>query len=382
MSEDLYGLLGVAKDADEKTLKSAYRKAAMQYHPDRNPGDAEAEKRFKEISQAYAILSDPQKRSAYDRFGMAAFQGGMDGARADAFGAQFGASFADVFDDLFGEFVGGRGGRARRGGPQRGSDLRYDLEITLEEAFSGRDVEVEFTTRTTCETCNGSGAAPGSKPQTCDMCGGAGRVRMTQGFFTVERTCPRCQGRGVVITDPCKDCGGAGRKETKRKLSVTIPPGVDDGTRIRISGEGEAGPKGGPAGDLYVFIALAPHDIFERDGPNLFCTAPVSMVDAALGGEAEIPVIDGARAKVKIADGAQSGQRFRLRGKGMPSVRNQKRGDLIVELVVETPVNLTDRQKELLRQFAAESDGDTHHPAKSGFLKRAKAFWDSVRPHA
>lgn len=375
MSEDLYDLLGVGRAADEKALKSAYRKAAMKWHPDKNPGDAEAEKKFKKVTQAYEILGDPQKRAVYDRHGMAAFAQGGPGGGAGGFG---GADFADVFNDIFGDFMGGR--QRRRGGPRRGSDLRYDLQIDLEDAYAGKTAEVKATTRVTCEVCGGTGAAEGSSLETCRTCGGAGRIRATQGFFTMERTCHVCQGEGQVVSDPCRACGGQGRVDKERTLGIQIPPGVDDGTRIRLAGEGEAGPKGGPAGDLYVFLSVRPHEIFERDGMDLFCAAPVGMAEAALGGEVEVPIIDGGRSRVKLSPGVQSGKRYRLKGKGMPSIQGGPMGDLYVELMVETPVNLTERQKELLREFA-EAGGD-NSPGASSFLRRAKAFWDSVKPNA
>lgn len=375
MSEDLYDILGVDRGADEKTLKSAYRKAAMKWHPDRNPGDEKAEKKFKEASQAYEILSDPQKRAAYDRHGMAAFQNGAGGG--DPFAQGFaGANFADVFNDIFGDMMGAR----RRRGPRRGADLRYDLEIELEDAFFGTTADIDIPTRVACETCEGSGAAEGAKPVTCGTCGGAGRIRATQGFFTMERTCHVCHGQGRTISDPCRDCGGQGRVEQTRNLSVKIPRGVDDGTRIRLAGEGEAGPPGGATGDLYVFIAVRPHEIFERDGAHLHCQAPVDMVEAALGGEFDAPTIDGGRSKVKLSPGVQTGKRYRLKGKGMPALQSDRRGDLYVELFVETPVQLTERQKELLRAFAEEGDGRGNSPTKTSFLDRAKRFWDSVRP--
>ena len=371
---DYYEVLGVAREADDKQLKSAYRKLAMKYHPDQNPGDTEAEEKFKEVGEAYAILSDAQQRAAYDRFGHAAFENGGGGG-----GSPFGAGVnpEDIFQDLFSQVfgAGGFGGR-RRGGPQRGADLRYDLEITLEEAFAGKDETIHVPQAVTCTTCDGTGAAEGYEPETCDMCEGTGRVRAQQGFFTMERTCPRCSGKGTIIRKPCPTCGGTGQTREERKLSVKIPAGVESGMRIRLSGEGESGAAGGPRGDLYIFVDVVEHDIFERDGPNLYCRAPVPMATAALGGDIEIPTIDGGRTRVAIPEGAQTGRRLRLRGKGMPSVRQSgQTGDLYVEMFVETPRNLTARQKEILREFCAETGSDCH-PESEGFLGRIKRFWN------
>ena len=373
---DYYDVLGVARDADEKTLKSAYRKLAMKFHPDQNPGDTEAEDKFKEVGEAYAVLSDADKRAAYDRFGHAAFENGMGGGGG---GNPFGAGInpEDIFQDLFSQVFGANGfNQRRRGGPQRGADLRYDLEITLAEAFAGKDETIHVPQAVTCKTCEGSGAAPGTEPETCDMCHGAGRVRAQQGFFTMERTCPRCSGKGKTIKKPCKDCGGAGQVREERKLNVKIPAGVESGMRIRLAGEGEPGANGGGRGDLYIFVDVVEHDIFERDGPNLYCRAPVPMVTAALGGEIEIPTIDGGRARVVVPEGAQTGRKLRLRGKGMPSVRQSgQTGDLFVEMFVETPRNLTPRQKDLLREFCDCTHADCH-PESEGFLGRIKRFWN------
>lgn len=373
---DYYEVLGVDRSVDEKALKSAYRKLAMKYHPDQNAGDTSAEEKFKEVGEAYAILSDAQKRAAYDRYGHAAFEnGGMGGG--NPFG-QGGGNPEDIFQDLFSQVFGGGGGFAsgrRRSGPQRGADLRYDLEITLEEAFYGKDETIHVPQAVTCRPCEGSGAAPGTKPETCETCGGHGRVRAQQGFFTMERTCHICQGRGQIIRKPCKTCGGHGQVKEERKLQVKIPAGVESGMRIRLSGEGEPGTSGGPKGDLYIFVEVVEHDIFERDGPNLYCRAPVPMTTAALGGEIDIPTIDGGRARVAIPEGAQTGRKLRLRSKGMPSVRaNGQTGDLYVEMFVETPQNLTARQKELLRQFYDCSGADCH-PESEGFLGKIKRFW-------
>ncbi|TCK30112.1 molecular chaperone DnaJ [Ancylobacter aquaticus] len=373
---DYYELLEVTKTCSDGELKSSYRKLAMKWHPDKNPGNGDAELRFKEISQAYEVLKDPQKRAAYDRFGHAAFDGGMGAPGGPGFGSDFASTFSDIFDDLFGMSGGRRGGASGggRGGRERGADLRYNMEITLEEAFSGKDATIRLPTSIICETCTGTGAKPGTQPTTCRTCSGSGRIRQAQGFFTLERTCPTCQGRGQVIEDPCPACDGAGRTTKERTLEVGIPAGVEDGTRIRLGNEGEAGVRGGPPGDLYIFLSLAPHDFFQRDGADLFCRAPISMVTAALGGTCEVPTIDGETTKVKIPDGTQSGKRFRLSGKGMPVLRSRTRGDMYVQVVVETPQNLTRRQRELLSEFDAECSKDTH-PESSGFFARVKDFF-------
>lgn len=370
---DYYEILGVQKDADEKTLKSAFRKLAMQFHPDRNPGDAEAEQRFKELNEAYQALADPQKRAAYDRFGHDAFTQG--GAGGPGFGNDFSDFMSDIFENFFGE-TRGRGGR-QGGGRERGADLRYNLEIGLEEAFQGKTESIVLPTSVSCEACSGTGAKPGSKPRACPTCAGHGRVRAQQGFFTVERTCPNCHGRGEVIDDPCGSCGGAGRVTRERTLSVNIPAGVEDGTRIRLAGEGEAGLRGGPAGDLYIFLSIKPHQFFQRDGADLFSRVPISMVTAALGGEFTTPTIDGSDAKVKIPAGTQTGKQFRLRGKGMPVLRSREVGDLYIQVVIETPQNLTKRQRDLLEEFEAECSKETH-PESTGFLSRVREFFDGL----
>ncbi len=382
-----YEILEVERTANEGELKSAFRKAAMQHHPDRNPGDPEAEKRFKECNEAYSILSDPQKRAAYDRYGHAGLGGGGGGGAG--FGGFQDASdiFSDVFGDVFGEMFGG-GGR-RSGGPQRGQDLRYDLEITLEQAFTGAEVNLKVPSTQTCDTCDGSGAKPGTQPTTCQTCAGHGRVRASQGFFSIERSCPRCGGQGRIITDPCRTCHGVGQVRKERTLQVRIPAGVDDGARIRLQGEGDAGQRGGPRGDLYIFLSLRPHELFTRDGLDLYCDTPVPMWMAVLGGEIEAPAMcpdgmksgdaDSCRAKVKVPEGAQSGDVVRLRGRGMPSLRGRERGDLLVSLKVETPVRLTARQKELMRELAATmATGDGHHPRQTGFFDKARRFWNGV----
>lgn len=375
---DYYETLGVARTATEADLKRAYRQMALKYHPDRNPGDAEAEARFKEVNEAYEVLKDPQKRAAYDQFGHQAFEAGMGGGRGGQAGFDF-SSFADVFDDLFGDFMGGGGGR-RRGASPRGADLRYNLAITLEEAFGGKKAQIRVPTSVTCEECRGSGSESGSEPVTCPTCRGAGRVRAQQGFFTVERTCPTCHGTGRTITNPCKGCAGSGRVEREKTLAVTIPPGVEDGTRIRLSGEGEAGIRGGQPGDLYIFVSVAPHRLFKRDGMHLFCRVPIPMTKAALGGQIEVPTIDGKRLRVAVPEGTQSGRQIRLKGKGMTELQGQARGDMFVELVVETPVNLTRRQQELLREFEKAGDGEGgHQPESEGFFARVKELWDDLR---
>jgi molecular chaperone DnaJ len=371
--QDYYELLGVSRSASADELKKAYRKLAMQYHPDRNPGDKDAEKRFKEVSEAYDVLKDDQKRAAYDRFGHAAFDGPGAG-RAGGFDFAQGG-FADIFEEMFGDFMGGNG---RRGGarsqPGRGADMRYNLEITLEDAFNGSQMTVRVPSSVTCEVCSGSGAEAGSQPVTCPTCSGSGRVRAQQGFFTVERTCPNCGGQGRVIKNPCRACSGSGRVRREKTLKVDVPAGVENGTRIRLAGEGEAGVRGAPNGDLYIFLSVKPHALFQRDGADLFCRAPISMAVAALGGPIEVPAIDGARARINLPAGTQSGARFRLRGKGMSVLRSTQRGDMYVEVQVETPVNLTKRQRELLEEFEREGGGSSS-PEAQGFFSRVKEFF-------
>jgi molecular chaperone DnaJ len=367
---DYYEVLGVARTATDVELKAAFRKLAMQHHPDRNPGDKDCEHRFKELNEAYDVLKDGDKRAAYDRFGHAAFEHGGGG---HGFGADFASSFADIFDDLFG--MGGRRGGGRSSGRERGADLRYNMEITLQEAFIGKAAQIRIPTSVTCEACSGSGAKPGTRPHACKTCNGQGRIRHAQGFFTLERTCPSCHGRGQVIEDPCPSCAGSGRVTRERMLSVNIPAGVEDGTRIRLAGEGEAGVRGGPAGDLYIFLSLSAHEFFQRDGADLHCRVPISMVTAALGGAFEVPTIDGGKTKVKVPEGTQSGRRFRLQSKGMPVLRSKQTGDMYVQVVVETPQSLTKRQKELLMEFEQMSSRDTH-PESAGFFARVKDFID------
>ena len=377
---DYYETLQVERQANEAELKSAFRKLAKKYHPDANQGDESAEKRFKEIGEAYEVLKDPQKRAAYDQYGHAAFEGGMGGGPgAQGFGADFGASMSDIFEDLFG--FGGAAGGTRpgggRGGRQRGDDLRYNMEITLEEAFKGKNAEINVPTPRTCATCKGSGAKKGTKPTSCRTCHGSGKVRAAQGFFTIERTCPDCHGHGEVIDSPCPDCRGTGRKVKERTLSVNIPAGVEDGTRIRLAGEGEAGTQSGPAGDLYIFLAIRQHQFFQRDGADLFCRVPIAMTTAGLGGQIEVPTVDGGRTRVKVPEGTESGKQFRLRGKGMPVLRTSKLGDMYIQVEVETPKNLTRKQKDLLRNFQ-KSCTDKNHPDSAGFFARVKEFWNSA----
>ena len=373
--KDFYETLGVSKDVDEKALKSAYRKLAMKYHPDRNPGDEAAEAKFKEVSEAYDTLKDAQKRAAYDRYGHAAFQNG--GGGGPGFGSDFSSSMSDIFEDIFGDFMGGAGGgRRERSSAMRGSDLRYNLEISLEDAFEGQTVDIDVPTLSECETCDGTGAKPGTGFSTCGTCQGHGKVRAAQGFFTIERTCPACHGRGETMDQPCTDCNGQGRKQKTRSLSVDVPQGIEDGTRIRLSGEGEAGMRGGPAGDLYIFVSIKPHDLFQRDGADLFCRVPISMTTAALGGEFEVPALGGGRAKVKVPQGTQAGQRVRLKGKGMPVLRSQQMGDLYIQMDVETPQNLSKRQRELLEEFEKLTTKE-NSPTSTGFFKKVKGLFEA-----
>ena len=375
---DYYEVLGVSKGANADEIKKGYRQKAKQLHPDRNSDNPNAEAEFKEANEAYEVLKDADKKAAYDRFGHAAFEGGMGGRPGGGGmggGGDFASAFSDVFDDLFGDMMGGRrGGGGQRA--ERGSDLRYSLRISLEDAFNGLQKTIQVTTAVGCDTCSGTGAESGAEPQNCPTCAGMGKVRASQGFFTVERACPTCSGMGQIIKNPCKSCGGAGRVEKERSLSVNIPPGVETGTRIRLSGEGEAGMRGGPTGDLYIFIEVAEHQLFQRDGSNLYCHVPVSMISAAMGGDIEVPTIDGGRSRVKIPSGSQSGRQMRLRGKGMPALRGGAAGDMMIELAVETPVNLTSRQKELLAEF--EKLSEENNPESSGFFKKVKSFWDDM----
>jgi len=378
--QDYYELLGLTKGASAEEIKKAYRKMAMQYHPDRNPGDAEAEAKFKDCSEAYEVLKDEQKRAAYDRFGHAAFEnGGAGGGGRGGAGFDFnfgGGGFADIFDEMFGDFMGGRRGGGGQTG--RGSDLRYNLEISLEEAFTGSQATVRVPTSVVCEGCSGTGAESGTQPISCPTCGGMGKVRAQQGFFTIERTCPSCHGAGRVIKDPCKVCNGAGRTRKEKNLQVNIPAGVEDGTRIRLAGEGEAGLRGAPPGDLYIFLAIAPHRFFQRDGANIHCRVPIPMTTASLGGVVEVPSIDGSRAKVTVPAGTQSGHQFRLKGKGMSVLRATQRGDMYVQAVVETPVNLNKKQQELLREFEKAGKEGTS-PESEGFFAKVKELWEDLK---
>ena len=381
MKVDYYETLGVVRTADDKVIKTAYRKLAMQYHPDRNPNDTEAERKFLELGEAYDVLKDPQKRAAYDRFGHSAFENGGGGAGGgfNGFGGGgFGAGgFADIFEDIFGDVMGG--GRNRRsGGRERGADLRYNMEVTLEEAYAGKTAQISVPSSMSCEECTGTGAKKGTQPVTCTTCGGAGRVRVAQGFFSVERTCHTCNGRGQMIKDPCPKCDGAGRISQERNLSVNIPAGIEDGTRIRLTGEGEAGTRGGPSGDLYIFLSIKPHEFFQRDGSDLYCKVPISMATAALGGQFEVATLDGTQTRVKVPEGTQNGKQFRLKGKGMPVLRQQMTGDLYIQIAIETPQNLSKRQRELLEEFEKISSTE-NSPQSTGFFSRMKDFFEVIR---
>jgi len=372
---DYYEVLGVERGADEADIKKAYRRVAMKHHPDRNAGDAESEEKFKEANEAYEVLSDAQKRATYDQFGHA----GIEGQGQGGFGGGGGANFSDIFGDVFGDIFGAAAGRGRSG-PQRGADLRYNLEIDLEDAVQGSTVKIRVPTLENCEECNGSGARKGSTPVSCTTCGGAGQIRMQQGFFSVQQTCPNCRGKGKMIKDPCGSCHGRGRVEKQKTLSVKIPPGVDTGDRIRLAGEGEAGPDGGGAGDLYVQVAVRPHNIFQRDGKHLYTEVPISFTDAALGGELEVPTLEG-RVKLRVPPETQTGKLFRLRGKGVKPVRGGTVGDLLCRVVVETPVNLTKKQKDLLTEFQASlsESNQKHSPRKTSWFEGVKSFFDEMK---
>ena len=371
---DYYDVLGVPKGSEQEALKKAYRSKAKELHPDRNSDNPNAEAQFKEVNEAYEVLKDADKKAAYDRYGHAAFEGG-GGGQGFGGGGDFSSAFSDVFDDLFGDFMGGgRGGRQQQ---SRGSDLRYNLSISLAEAFAGLQKTINVPSAVSCGACNGSGAAGGSSPTTCPTCSGLGKVRATQGFFTVERGCPTCSGVGQIIKNPCSSCGGQGTQKKDRALNVNVPPGVETGTRIRLAGEGETGPRGGVSGDLYIFIEVSKHKIFERDGLNLFCRVPVSMAKASLGGEVEVPTIDGGRSRVRIPAGSQSGRQMRLKGKGMPAIKTSQKGDMFIEMAVETPVNLTVRQKELLEEF--EQLSEDNNPETNSFFSSVKTFWESMK---
>jgi molecular chaperone DnaJ len=373
--QDFYETLGVSRTADADELKRAYRKLAMQYHPDRNPGDQSAEQKFKDINEAYDVLKDEQKRAAYDRFGHAAFENGGRGPGDFGFAGGFPGDIGEIFEHVFGM----AGGRRTQAGPARGSDLRYNLEVSLEDAYRGKQTTIRVTTFAHCDTCKGSGAEPGSRPITCRTCQGHGRVRRQQGFFTLEQTCPTCQGAGQTIEKPCKSCGGQGRVRREKTLSVNIPPGVEDGTRIRLAGEGEAGPRGAAAGDLYIFVGITAHPIFQRDGANIFCRVPIPFTTAALGGTIEVPTVEGTRTRVTVPAGTQSGHQFRLRGKGMTVLRSPARGDMYIQAVIETPVNLNKRQQELLREFEKAGDNGKTHPESEGFFAKVKEFFEDLR---
>jgi molecular chaperone DnaJ len=371
---DYYDVLGVPKGSEQEALKKAYRSKAKELHPDRNSDNPNAEAQFKEVNEAYEVLKDAEKKAAYDRYGHAAFEGG-GGGQGFGGGGDFSSAFSDVFDDLFGDFMGGgRGGRQQQ---SRGSDLRYNLSISLAEAFAGLQKTINVPSAVSCGSCNGSGAAGGSSPTTCPTCSGLGKVRATQGFFTVERGCPTCSGVGQIIKNPCSSCGGQGTQKKDRALNVNVPPGVETGTRIRLAGEGETGPRGGVSGDLYIFIEVSKHKIFERDGLNLFCRVPVSMAKASLGGDLEVPTIDGGRSRVRIPAGSQSGRQMRLKGKGMPAIKTVQKGDMFIEMAVETPVNLTARQKELLEEF--EQLSEDNNPETNSFFSSVKTFWESMK---
>ena len=373
---DFYETLGVSKGASDKDLKSAFRRLAMKYHPDKNPDDTDAERRFKEINEAYETLKDPQKRAAYDQFGHAAFEQGGPGGFGGGFGGGAGG-FSDIFEDIFGEMMGGGRSRRNSGGRERGADLRYNMEITLEEAFAGKTAQIRVPTSVQCEECSGSGAKPGSQPVTCATCHGSGRVRASQGFFSVERTCPTCHGRGETISDPCPKCSGQGRVTEERSLSVNIPAGIEDGTRIRLAGEGEAGLRSGPSGDLYIFLSVKPHEFFQRDGADLYCIVPISMTTAALGGQFDVVTLDGAKTRVKVPEGTQAGRQFRLKSKGMPVLRSSQTGDLYIQISIETPQRLTKKQRELLEEFEALSSHD-NNPESHGFFSKMRHFFDTL----
>lgn len=368
---DFYEVLGVARTAGEDEIKKAYRKAAMKFHPDRNPGNKESEEKFKEVNEAYEILSDAEKRAAYDRHGHAGVDPSMGG-----FSGATGANFSDIFGEVFGDIFGGGGGRSQQRN-NRGSDLRYTLEISLEDAVHGTKVSIRIPKQEECDSCHGSGARKGSTPITCSTCGGRGEVRIQQGFFSVQQTCPHCRGSGKIIKDPCTSCRGQGRQQKEKTLEVKIPAGVDTGDRIRVSGEGEAGTMGGSPGDLYVQLAVKEHPLFKRDAADLLCEVPISFVDAALGGEIEIPTLDG-RVKIKIPEGSQTGRQFRLRGKGVTPVRGGPSGDMLVRILIETPIKLTKRQKELLHEFqnSLDTEDSSHNPQKDSFFSQVRAFFE------
>lgn len=379
--KDFYKVLGVSKDADAAELKKAYRKMALKYHPDHNKDNPEAEEKFKEVSEAYDVLKDEQKRSAYDRYGSAAFDGSMGGGAGGGAGGFSASGFSDIFEDMFGDFMGG-GGRGGRGAQTRGSDVQYTTEISLEDAYSGKEITLKLPLQEECDSCDGSGSEDGTVSG-CETCGGAGRVRAQQGFFTIERACPTCEGQGQAIKNPCKKCGGEGRIKKTRNLKVKVPKGVEHGRRIRLSGEGEAGIRGGQKGDLYILISIKSHKLFKRDGANLYCRVPITMTKASLGGDIEVPTIEGKTAKVKIPEGTQTGQQFRLKTKGMPLLNSPAIGDMYIEIFVETPVNLDKKQKELMDELdttiSSAKSGHKHSPESSGFFSKMKEFWDDLK---
>ena len=373
--QDYYETLGCDREASADELKKAYRKLALRFHPDRNPDNPEAEQAFKDINEAYGVLKDEETRATYDRFGHAAFDGSMGGGAGGRGDSNFTGGFADIFDEMFGEFMGG--GR-RGGGNRRGADLRYNMEVSLEDAFNGKTAQIRVPSTVSCDACGGSGGEAGSSPVTCSTCNGRGRIRAQQGFFTIERTCPSCRGAGRVIEKPCRACDGSGRVRKEKVLQVNIPAGVEDGTRIRLSGEGEAGIQGAPPGDLYIFLTVKPHRLFQREGANIFCQVPIPMTTAALGGSIEVPSIDGGRAKVAVPAGTQTTQQFRLKSKGMSVMRSQARGDMYIQVQVETPVQLTKRQQALLKEFEQESEHQKQNPESHGFFARVKEFWEDL----
>ncbi len=387
MAKDFYDTLGLSKGASAEEIKKAYRKQAMKYHPDQNKDNPEAEAKFKEVNEAYDVLKDDQKRAAYDQFGSAAFEQGGPGGMGGGFGGGFRGGFdpsgfggfSDIFEDMFGDAM--RGGRRSSTGPARGNDLQYQMDITLEEAFEGKEITIKVPVMETCPDCKGSGAEKGTSTEECPACNGSGRMRMQQGFFTIERTCSTCGGAGTIIRNPCKTCSGQGRVRREKTLKVTVPKGIETGRRIRLSGEGEAGLRGGPSGDLYVLIAVKPHKFFERDGANLYCRVPIPMTTASLGGEVEVPTIESKRTSIKIPQGTQTGQQLRLRGKGMSIMNSASRGDMYIEVFVETPVNLNSKQKDILKNLAEDLAGDNsgkHSPESSGFIRKMKDLWTDL----
>jgi molecular chaperone DnaJ len=379
--KNLYDILGVDKNVSDEDLKKAFRKLAMQYHPDRNKDNKEAEEKFKEINQAYDVLKDPDKRAAYDRFGTTGGGNPFSGAGGAQDFSGFGSAFSDIFEEMFGDVMGGRGGGGRATGPQRGSDVQFTMEISLEDAFKGKEAKMKIPTLEICDACNGTGAEGGAKPETCPTCNGSGRVQMQQGFFTIQRTCPTCNGAGTIIKTPCRKCGGQGRIRGEKTLSVTIPAGIEEGRRIRLQGEGEAGVRGGERGDLYVLIAVKPHKFFRREGPNLHCRVPVPMTTAALGGSIDVPTIDGSKTKIKVPPGTQTGQQLRLKGNGMSILRSEARGDMYIEMFVETPVNLDKKQMDLMKQLddSLEKSGRKNTPESENFFHKMKEFWTDLK---